>query len=124
MSDLKPCLCGSDKVHFGYEPFCGLTFWRVMCDTCGTQTSTFDTKEEAAKVWNTRPAEDAKDKEIERLKAEVTRYRRALHNLKEDCQRRLHWKNSSWERLFLHEVITHIDAELDYAPDSTKGVEK
>jgi hypothetical protein len=40
-----------------------------MCDTCGTQTSTFDTKEEAAKVWNTRPAEDAKDKEIERLKA-------------------------------------------------------
>ena len=118
MDKLKPCLCGSDKVHFGYEPFCGLTFWRVMCDTCGTQTSTFDTKEEAAKVWNTRPAEDEKDKEIENLKAEVTRYRRALHNLKEDCQKRLRWKNCSWERLFLHEVITHIDAELDFAPDT------
>lgn len=68
MSDLKPCLCGSDKVHFGYEPFCGLTFWRVMCDTCGTQTSTFDTKEEAAKVWNTRPAEDALTAEVKKLK--------------------------------------------------------
>jgi hypothetical protein len=42
-----------------------------MCDTCGTQTSTFDTKEEAAKVWNTRPAEDAKDKEIKRLNNEL-----------------------------------------------------
>jgi hypothetical protein len=62
--------------------------------------------------------------EIERLKAEVTRYRRALHNLKEDCQKRLHWKNSSWERVFLHEVITHIDAELDFAPDTGKMEEK
>ena len=69
MDELKPCLCGSDKVHFGYEPFCGLTFWRVMCDTCGTQTSTFDTKEEAAKVWNTRPAEEALKAEMERLKS-------------------------------------------------------
>jgi hypothetical protein len=69
-------------------------------------------------------AEDALTAEIERLKAEVTRYRRALHNLKEDCQRRLHWKNSSLEGLFLHEVITHIDAELDYAPDSKKEEEK
>lgn len=78
MTDLKPCICGSDKVHFGYEPFCGLTFWRVMCDTCGTQTSTFDTKEEAAKVWNTRPAEDAKDKEIERLKAALLNIKNRL----------------------------------------------
>ena len=58
--------------------------------------------------------------EIERLKAEVTRYRRALHNLKEDCQKRLHWENNSLEKNFLHEVITHIDAELDYAPDTGK----
>ena len=75
MSDLKPCLCGSDKVHFGYEPFCGLTFWRVMCDTCGTQTSTFDTKEEAAEKWNTRPGEDSLKAEIERLKETIKEIR-------------------------------------------------
>lgn len=98
MSDLKPCpflvrVCTMDGQMIGY--------------TC---------KKKCAKC----PVEKAKDREIDNLKAEVTRYRRALHNLKEDCQKRLHWKNSSWERLFLHEVITHIDAELDFAPDTGK----
>jgi Lar family restriction alleviation protein len=122
MSELKPCpFCGSGAI----EVLEWVDYTKIGCLDCNYGIIYQDCDEEdAVDYWNTRPVEDAKDREIERLKAEVTRYRRALHNLKEDCQKRLHWKNSSLEGLFLHEVITHIDAELDYAPDSTKGVEK
>ena len=119
-NELKPCpFCGSGEIEVcDWEEHtligCLDCDYAIKCRDCD--------EDEAIRYWNTRPAEDAKNREIEQLKAEVTRYRRALHNLKEDCQKRLHWKNSSWERLFLHEVITHIDAELDFAPDSTKGV--
>lgn len=121
MSELKPCpFCSGDaslivKTFFGFPEE---DIYKVACNDCKSHSCYSDDSEETAKVWNTRPAEDAKDKEIERLKAEVTRYRRALHNLKEDCQRRLYWKQSSLERLFLHEIITHIDAELDYGTDN------
>ena len=129
MSELKPCpFCGSDgkvSCHNFMSPIGDFELDDVMCEKCGIYFETYTRDDvDAVTLCNHRPIEDAKDREIERLKAEVTRYRRALHNLKEDCQKRLHWKNSSWERLFLHEVITHIDAELDYDPDSTKGVEK
>ena len=142
MSELKPCpFCGStdlyvvqaqNEEYHSVEP-------EISCKKCrytiklkelaiaideSPETNADWWDKGTAKKWNNRPAEDAKDREIWRLKAEVTRYRRALHNLKEDCQKRFHWKDSSLEGLFLHEVITHIDAELDYAPDSTKGVEK
>ena len=114
MSDLKPCLCGSDKVHFGYEPFCGLTFWRVMCDTCGTQTSTFDTKEEAAKVWNTRPAEDAKDREIERLKT-------ALKQIAEIANRRGPLTVATWQKDAWYELAKIAKEALAKAPDTNVG---
>lgn len=128
MSEPTNCpFCGkSDKVIIYTESMehHGKLLWTrygVKCKRCRFEMPTYSEKETAIRKWNTRPAEDAKDKEIERLKAEVTRYRRALHNLKEDCQTRLHWKSSSLEGLFLHEVITHIDAELDFAPDMNNG---
>ena len=64
--------------------------------------------------WNTRPVEDA-------LKAEITRYRRALYNLKEDCTQRKHFAVSDEEKLFLAETLLHIEAELDFNPDTEKG---
>lgn len=94
------------------------------------------------KWWNTRPAEDKKDydlkalnfiynkqaeaweNEIERLKAEATRFKRALHNLKEDCTRRKHFALSDEEKLFLYETISHIEAELDFNTDTGKGGEE
>ena len=117
MNEHKPCpFCeGGSVVRYSYH-FANNIYYQ--CCKCGCF---FVFENESKDTWNTHPAEDAKDKEIERLKAEVTRYRRALHNLKDDCQKRLHWKNCSGERLFLHEVITHIDAELDYAPDTNVG---
>ena len=119
MSNLKPCpFCGDNAELRGGK---GVASWIICNNTKCRATQGLElTGENAVKMWNTRHAEDAKDREIDRLKAEVTRYRRALHNLKEDCQKRLHWKNCSWERLFLHEVITHIDAELDFTPDTGK----
>ena len=79
----------------------------VKCKRCGVERGTYSKKETAIKRWNTRPKEDA-------LKAEITRYRRALHNLKEDCTRRKHFAISDEEKLFLYETISHIEAELDF----------
>lgn len=159
MSDLKNCpFCGkSDKVKIYTESTVhhGELLWiryGVKCKRCCFGIPTYAKKETAIRKWNTRPAEDALNKElteqaanyeniiceykrdvkqaveqidtlttgIDQLKAEVTRYRRALHNLREDCQKRLQWKISSLERLFLHEVIIHIDAELDLDPSTGK----
>lgn len=79
-------------------------------------TGMFSNDELAIKHWNHRPAEDA-------LKAEITRYRRALYNLKEDCTRRKHFAVSDEEKLFLYETISHIEAELDFNTDTGKGGE-
>lgn len=46
------------------------------------------------------------DAEIEGLKAEITRYRRALHDIKEVCEEKEYWH-------FMHDVIIRIEAELD-----------
>lgn len=74
MSDLKPC------------PFCGTTteleeqrffdivgmIYSIECKKCRyTRVMSLVSMEAAKMKWNTRPAEDAKDKEIERLKAEL-----------------------------------------------------
>lgn len=107
-----PFCNGRSVVRYSYN-FSNKIYYQ--CSKCGCL---FIFDNESKDIWNNRPAEDAKDTEIERLKAEVTRYRRALQNLKEDCQKRLHWQDSSLEGLFLHEVITHIDAELDSAADT------
>lgn len=97
--------------------------WNVGCLPCDYKIHVADcTEAEAIRFWNTRPAEDALKAVNERLREKITRYRRALHNLKEDCQRRMKWTSISHEKLFLNKAITHIDAEL--AIDvSTKGGE-
>lgn len=75
MSKLKPCpFCGGDefKKIYDYSDIQGYTNACFSCTKCGAKSRYYYTEsladEEAViKHWNTRPAEDAKDKEIERL---------------------------------------------------------
>ena len=118
MDKLKPC------------PFCGkrveisqsyLSFrYFIQCEDC-CSTVAYDTKEEISKFWNTRPAEEALKAEVEMLKAEETRFKRALHNLKDDCTRRKRFAVSDEEKLFLYETISHIEAELDFNTDTKES---
>jgi Lar family restriction alleviation protein len=67
MSDLKPCLCGSNDIGIlTYEEEYH-TRKVAECMDCGARGSVCDSKEEAIEAWNTRPAEDAltaKNKEL------------------------------------------------------------
>ena len=70
MSELKPCpFCGGNDLH--KEKFLDLVGWiyRIYCKYCGARAESLADMETAVKRWNTRPAEDAKDREIERLKS-------------------------------------------------------
>lgn len=75
MSEIKPCpFCNkTDKVRFYTESMVQLDklLWinyGVMCKRCRFETPAYAKKATAIHKWNTRPAEDAKDAEIERLK--------------------------------------------------------
>jgi hypothetical protein len=104
--ELKPCpFCGSNARLTERQ---GLS--EVWCIKCG-RSSGWCPYDHAISRWNTRPAEDA-------LNSEITRYRRALHNLKDDCKKRMLFVESDLEKLFLYETITHIEAELDYGKDT------
>lgn len=72
MSDLKPCMCceSNDIEIITYEEKYH-TRKIATCMDCGARGSVCDSKEEAIEAWNTRPAEDALQAEIERLKGEV-----------------------------------------------------
>lgn len=133
-NELKPCrFCGStdlfvkraviaeyhDETPFIQCDSCGfaITDKELCIDiNCGPKENEKFMDRQAASKWNTRPVED-------KLKAEITRYRRALHNLKEDCTQREHFAVSDEEKLFLAEAISHIEAELDFSPDTEKGRE-
>lgn len=66
MSDLKPCpFCGNQARLVRRD---GITL--VWCKKCETGTG-LCVGDGAITKWNTRPAEDAKDKEIERLKNDL-----------------------------------------------------
>lgn len=83
MNELKPCpFCGCHaKISETRLNLSASVLYTVSCinkKTCfQTDFSSF-TKETAVKYWNTRPAEDAKDKEIDNLKAENERLKKAL----------------------------------------------
>lgn len=112
--ELKPCpFCGGDASLI-VKTFFGLPeedVYTVACNDCNSRSRYSDDRKETVKVWNTRHAE------------EISRYRRALHNLKEDCTLRKHFAVSDEEKLFLAETISHIETELDFNPDTAKGGE-
>lgn len=71
MSDLKNCpFCGTKAVSSVFSV--DVYNWyeeKVCCENCSCIIS----HPQAIQIWNTRPAEDAKDKEIERLKGALKR---------------------------------------------------
>lgn len=73
MEDLKPCpFCGkTDKLE--KEMFLDLVGWlyRVKCNRCPNTEPIMGSMEDAVKLWNTRPVEDALKAEVERLKEEL-----------------------------------------------------
>lgn len=70
MSDLKSCPFCNGTHSINVINFFTRDSFR-KCDICGAEAPEAKTPEEAAEKWNRRPAEDAKDKEIERLKAVI-----------------------------------------------------
>lgn len=70
MSELKPCpLCGEKVSMVSIEG--SAHYWCISCEVCEDNRFIFGTKDKVVNVWNTRPAEDAKDREIERLNNEL-----------------------------------------------------
>ncbi|MBQ7396069.1 MAG: Lar family restriction alleviation protein [Lentisphaeria bacterium] len=71
-NELKPCpFCNGTHSINVINFFTGDSFRK--CDICGAEAPEAKTPEEAAEKWNTRPAEDALQSEIERLKAALKR---------------------------------------------------
>ena len=76
-TELKPC------------PFCGgedflISEWKdfvsIKCGQCETKVGALDEKT-AVKYWNSRPIEDAKDKEIKRLREALEKIKTKLENV-------------------------------------------
>lgn len=69
MSDLEPCpFCSDKNIAIGSD---GNGGQYIDCGRKHIVHFINCTKEEAINLWNTRPAEDAKDREIERLKKTI-----------------------------------------------------
>jgi hypothetical protein len=94
MSELKSCpFCESKAEHYSFN----YRKHTVRCTYCLADCGEHDTPERAAFVWNSRPNEFVKDKEIEQLTAEVER-------LKGDNQVYRDMLNS-----LLNEEVYHLD---------------
>jgi Lar family restriction alleviation protein len=123
MSELKPCpFCGGDKfeVRHDYSDIQGYINAYFLCTKCGATsrdyyyTDSQEYKKAVIKHWNTRPAEDAKDREIERLKGALDKiYQTCFCNAPEKVARE-----------FIKTVVHGALYKNINAPDSTKGVEK
>ncbi len=78
--ELKPCpFCGGEDVEHLLD---GFGNWLVGCVTCDYRIQCVDcTEDDAIRYWNTRPAEDALKAEVERLKADNERLKKALKKI-------------------------------------------
>lgn len=66
--ELKSCpFCGSEDIEIKHDEFCD--YWIVECRECEVERNRCLSKDDAIELWNTRPIEDEKDKEIAKLKA-------------------------------------------------------
>lgn len=65
-TELKPCpFCGGKPNLRSYSKSRN---WIVFCSKCETETQVYESEQKAVKAWNSRPIEDAQDKEITRLR--------------------------------------------------------
>lgn len=72
--ELKPCpFCGCGAVIDCYN-----YYFNATCKNCFVEVVGFENREDCIKVWNNRPIEDEKDKEIERLKYKLNNIKYTL----------------------------------------------
>ena len=118
MSDLKPYpFCGNllEIVHKN-----GSKYMRCISGICIFETARHGhhiSDDELIKRCNRRPAEDAKDKEIENLKA-------ALKQIAEIANRRGHLTVATWQKDAWYEMAKIAKEALANAPDTGKMEEK
>lgn len=93
MDELKPCpFCGGSNTIKRSSRYSNQVYHE--CNECGCSVAFYS---EERDFWNTRPAEDAKDKEIEKLKAALRGivvlcdgYNNSRRR-KEDINHTIHW---------------------------------
>lgn len=110
--ELKTCpFCGS-KGKPEFEHFISIDdspVDSVMCEKCGIYFETYTRDDvDALTLWNTRPLEDAKDKEIERLKGNwdyLKEYLVALRNSRLHDENLLSSEMNRHNILFLNQLI-------------------
>lgn len=72
--ELRECpFCNHDALIVAYiHHRHGTKIYHGECNVCGAESKACDSKEEAIKAWNTRPAEDALKAENQRLEDTLT----------------------------------------------------
>ena len=77
--ELKPCpFCGGKAITDNMEAIAYL----VVCMDCDATASSEERMDEATENWNTRPIEEAKDREIAELKEVILRQNVELMELR------------------------------------------
>ena len=113
MSELKPCpFCGEKVSMISIE---GSThYWCISCEVCEYDRFIFGTKDKVVNVWNARPAEDAKTREIDNLK-------RALQQIVEIANRRGHLTVATLQKDAWYGLAKIANEALTNAPDNNIG---
>ncbi len=112
MSDLKPCpFCGSENVipveaDYLNEGGKVTILWDVECQDCQSLVR--------KSMWNRRPAEDAKTREIDNLK-------RALQQIVEIANRRGHLTVATLQKDAWYGLAKIANEALTNAPDMNDG---
>ena len=115
--DLKPCpFCGDAEDLTITRINDSTLYWCFECESCDYNRYIFGNKEEAIKIWNTRPAEDALTAEIERLKADLEMQK----NLTEEAFK----ESDKWQKMFYDFVEKRAKVSTNVIPiDIGKGGE-
>lgn len=101
--NLKPCTFCGGKARYYYEKGND----SIVCEECGaklTYCDFGDANDELVKQWNSRPIEDAQDKEITRLREALAEIKQTVENA-QDTAYPLHIALDSKDGLYILEVI-------------------
>lgn len=123
--ELKPCpFCGGDASLI-VKTFFGLPeedVYTVACNDCKSQSCYSDDRKETVKVWNTRPAEDAKDREIERLKNKLKELKECIIDSRDKYMRLTEHKDFTTATIsFGAYNLLNSFIEIINAPDTNVG---
>ena len=102
MDKLKPCpKCGSHKVALNYrwDSLNLAKTYFVYCHDCNIYFNGNYTEDSTIAKWNHRPTEDAKDKEIEKLKSDLG-IQKNLTNQACFESNRAYQETEKWKKMF------------------------